>query len=344
MSEDHLDRETSVSVEVTESGAKAGSNSRLIAAIDRFGGNLLEGWNAALEAKSSEKRAIAESRVEIIRAATKLGIERMSDDPDLAERALSTLLGTAVKRQNNKDGVIAHAMEDLRQKPPSEEEASSGPEKLDPAFEDRFERYAEDATTDVLREKWGRVLAAEIRQPGVFSAKVLRVIDELEPETALLFEKLCAHRLSDTIPKFIADEIYYSQQMRLADAGLIIAPDSTQVRLSRIVKDISGKEIWLVNYDDFALGVEKKSEKVPLVKAKLLISDGALAVGSYLLTDVGYVIAKALIASDDQSIYDLAEVINKTMPDCEVAVFRFSDDKRQWVPLKTFPAVSTAGL
>ena len=40
--EDHLDKATSVSLELTESGVKAKAKSRFVAAVDRFGGNLVE--------------------------------------------------------------------------------------------------------------------------------------------------------------------------------------------------------------------------------------------------------------------------------------------------------------
>jgi hypothetical protein len=46
MVEDHLDKETSVSVDLTETGVTAKAKSRLVAAIDRLGGNLLEILNA----------------------------------------------------------------------------------------------------------------------------------------------------------------------------------------------------------------------------------------------------------------------------------------------------------
>jgi hypothetical protein len=54
----------------------------------------------------------------------------------------------------------------------------------------RFERFAEDASTDELRQRWGRVLSAEIRKPGTFSPKVLRIVDEIDQSTAAIFERV----------------------------------------------------------------------------------------------------------------------------------------------------------
>lgn len=106
MSEDHLDKETSVSAELTPTGVKASAKSRFVAAVDRLGGNLVELLNTPIEAKTSEKRALAEGRIRAINAITELGLDRLKTDPAFAERAVHSHLTTVFARQSRRRRVI----------------------------------------------------------------------------------------------------------------------------------------------------------------------------------------------------------------------------------------------
>ena len=59
--------------------------------------------------------------------------------------------------------------------------------ELCPDFMARFQRYAEDACTDRLRERWGNVLAHEIKNPGSLTHRDLRLIDEAESADEVRF-------------------------------------------------------------------------------------------------------------------------------------------------------------
>ena len=65
-----------------------------------------------------------------------------------------------------------------------------------------FEKHAENASSDRLREMWGHILAGEIRNPGSFSLTTLRVIAELDREIAEGFEKAVKTRMAPgVLPK-----------------------------------------------------------------------------------------------------------------------------------------------
>src|SRR6185312_17311032 len=130
MGKDHLDNETSVSADLTPTGVKASAKSRLVAAIDRLGGNIVDFVNIPIEAKNAEKRAVMDGRTRAIDAMTSIGIERMKADPEFAERAIRSNLGSIFARQENKDAVVEKAIEDLRRQPPSDEDARSGKDVL----------------------------------------------------------------------------------------------------------------------------------------------------------------------------------------------------------------------
>lgn len=323
--EDHLDKETSVSAELTPTGVKASARSRAVAAFDRLVGNVFERWNVPMESKTAEARAVSASRLKVIETVTKIGIDRLKGDPEAASRALENHFGKVFERQDNKDAVVAAAVEDLSQQPPTDAEASSGPEVLQDPFMNRFERYAEDATTDDLREKWGRVLASEIRKPGTFSAKVMRVIDELDPATAALFERVCAFRVHDSLPKSIVGALGFNDSVSLTEAGLIIEPGLGQIKLFLEGVDSSGAELWIAYLGKFGLAFPK-TEPVEWRDPILIQHEGSPAFPVYILTDVGAAISSILPDTEHQALLSLrakfAECVNdstfrnyKLMPD-----------------------------
>jgi hypothetical protein len=217
--DDPLDKTTSIGAELTEAGVKLNAKSRAIAAADRLLGNLVDYVNLPVERRNVEERTKIEASRQLLEAMRDHAVSRIKSDPEFADRAVRNYLDRLMVRQENKDGVVRHAIEDLRRDPTSSEEAGPG---LDPLFMNKIERHAEDATTEQLREKWGHVLAAEIRKPGTFSPKVLRVVDELDSEIALGFEQLCRSRLANMVPLCLTEELPVHTVAQFVEAGLLV--------------------------------------------------------------------------------------------------------------------------
>ncbi|MGX9572601.1 DUF2806 domain-containing protein [Mesorhizobium sp. f-mel] len=310
--EDHLDKETSVSAEITPTLLKASARSRAIAAFDRMVGNVFERISAPMEAKTAEARAISDSRLKFIEALTTMGLEKFHTDPEAAARAIENHFGKIFGQHNNKEAVVAAAIEDLREQPPSDQEASSGGDRLEGIFIDRFERYAEEATTDELREKWGRVLAAEIRKPGTFSAKVLRAVDELDATTALLFEKVCKSRVGNLLPKSTVGELTFAEIAQLTEGGLLIDPGLGQVSMFSKITNAAGIELWFASYKRFGLSF-LQSETITWTKDLLQERDGRPAIPVYVLTEVGYAVSSILPDTEFQALSNIASKLATTI-------------------------------
>lgn len=343
MAEDHLDTELSVSGQLTESGLKLGAKSRAVAAIDRLLGGIIDIANAPLENIAKRSRAKGEADVAAIRRAGEMRLELLDQDPATAQRIYDQHLKVIGRRHQNKVAVAQIAVEDLTRQPPSEEESASGADALDSGFMDRFERYADDATTDQLRERWGRILAAEIRKPGTFSAKVLRVIDELEPATATLFEDLCEHRLGDCVPKILCRKYKFDEEQLLTVSELIIDPSVGQLRLS-VTKYVSGSEITVVPIKNYAITFPKS--KIPpdgdesAARAITNYTNGP-AIPIYLLTPAGQAISSILQVNESRNACKLAESIAHELIGVQVQVFDRSSGKA--VLMQTFQKSEDAG-
>jgi Protein of unknown function (DUF2806) len=297
---DPLDCETSVSAEVTPNGIKASARSRTIAALDRLGGNFLDQFSTRIEAKTSRERARIEAERGLIEAAGKFGIEQLGKDPAFLDRMLRDMIGTAATKRENKDAVIDYALEDLRNDPPTDEEANTGPETIDENTLYRIEKFAEGATTEQIRERFGKVLATEVRRPGTFSAKTLRIIDELDSEIATFFEKFVENSSSDAVPFCFVGKLSLIDQNKLVEADLIVDASLGQIRFFMDVSDANGSSGWVLEFGKYAVSLKLTAEEISLLKesttedAPIFKLNGKPAIPIYLLTQSGKAISSII--------------------------------------------------
>src|SRR5205814_235377 len=95
MNNDPLDRDVSVGVEITPTGLNVKARSRLVAAIERFFGNVVEYGNIPMERHHARERAQIEldqakreGERQLVEAMTTATMERIKTDPVFAERAI----------------------------------------------------------------------------------------------------------------------------------------------------------------------------------------------------------------------------------------------------------------
>jgi len=330
--------EIGISGELTPTSFSAKIKSRAASAIDRLWGSKAAKKAAPIEAETAEIKAVSEARVKFINAVADLGLERLKSDPDFAARAMENVIPTLIRRQENKDVVVEKALDDLRQTPPDERQAT-GPDKLDDAFINRFERYAEDATSDELRERWGRVLASEIRKPGTFSGKVLRLVDELDASTAALFERLCQFRLDRVIPIQLCGRLEFEQVTALVDAGLITDPGANGQASFAAEVTFPGGPVWFWPYGLNAVGMLKTGQ-IPENKGEILKlgKGGTVGIPVYVLTQAGEAISRILPDQSGKALDQIARNLASAYPDRKV--FRFvgqqaSADQIHWVAVES---------
>ncbi|WP_158511628.1 DUF2806 domain-containing protein [Bradyrhizobium sp. CCGE-LA001] len=175
----------------------------------------------------------------------------MKTDRAFADRAVDAYLRSIGLQQENKDSVARHALEDLRRDP----RADANDKALSPDFLHRLERHAQDAATEEAREKWGRVVAAEVRKPGSITARAMRLIDELDPAAAMLFEELCVNRLADTVPTCLTGELKFPVRKALVEAGLLVDPGTFgHANEGKIIDDGSNR-IRLFRFETNAISI-----------------------------------------------------------------------------------------
>jgi len=329
--DDHLDNEIEVSAQLTQSGVTAKAKSRTVSAIDRLGGNLVDFLNTKIEKRTSRDRAIIRGEKQLMDAVVKSAVERIEVDPAFADRAVRAHFHDVLENQENKDGVVSAALEDLRTNPPTGAEATTGPDELSPEFQSRFGEYAKVASTDELRSRWGRVLASEIRKPGTFSPKVLRVIDELTPQTARHFERFCGFRIGKSVPIILFGEINFGTALSLTSSELIIDPGQGGHVLNPSTITVDGTVARLYRFEMLAISVPADASRQANKPKKYFDSDHRMRV--YLLSPSGQAIASILPDRSEERLREMQEKLRAYYgQDTSIQTWRPNpNDREEWI-------------
>lgn len=304
-------------------GFSAKVRSRLLSAFDRRGASEIDASGLDVERNVALHRAVTDAQLTLIAASTKSLSKEIATDPELAARALSVL--TRAERQcENIKGSFALAIEDLRNRSMSGEDA--GPDELSPDFVNRWERYAADASSEQLREKWGRILASEVRKPNSFPMKLLRIMDEIDIGTAQLFERFCQNLIRTSVPEIINDLSEYELR-GLAEAELILTEGlGYSVKIAKTKKG-DETEWWLLQ--DERYGIVVRCDPIPsavdssrLSMKPLRIQDENLVMSVIALTSVGQALASILPDASEEAFKRLAEKIRGDDPEAAKFVRR----------------------
>ncbi len=305
--EDHLSNEISISADLTETGVKASAKSRTLSAFDRLCGGVVDIANAHLEGFAARRRAKTEGEVILIEAAAQYGVHKMEKDNGFAERALENQYKKTLKLQANKDAVFQGVLEDFRNSPVSEEDENTGPQELSDEFLDRFERYAEDASTEDLQRRWSKILAGEIRKPGTFNRKIMRSVDELEGDAATLFAKLVPYEADGVLFKPLMPTINFEQLLLLTESGLVVDPGFGHHRKFVELAMGDGSKEWALPFGALGISVPYSFLEYSL-KEEVILNTGVMPGAPVLiLTELGKALCSIIGNRNEslaQSYYD----------------------------------------
>lgn len=307
--EDHFDKETGFDVAISETGVSVKAKSRIVSTLDRWGGNFFrkKSFQGERAVQTDEQLIALEAKI-VQKAGEKL-LKRVDEDEDFAMEVLNIAYSREARRRDNKEGVIFSALEILKNEATGKGQILEGPETLSDEFLDRVERYAEDASTEELQERWGRVLAGEIRKPGTFNPKVLRTVDELNSEDAILFESIAKYHVDGGLMKPLMPKIEFIQQLKLVEAGLIVDPGLSNHNFKFTLLQFHGEvDIWGMTLGNQAISIPNNIDENSLDDNIIMVSGGIPRIPVYILTEAGRALCSILASSE----YDVAlEIFRK---------------------------------
>lgn len=287
--EDPLDNEISVEGSLTETGVKVKLSSRLMSAVDRLAGNIIDAVSIPIEASNSRKRALMNAERAIIEAKSKSIVQRIDADPEFADRAINSHLLNIMRKQENKEAVIEVAREELKRLPtPDPSALKDAPDTLDDDWLNFFEPLAEKATSERMRDLFGRILSGEIRKPGAFSFSTLRVASELDQQTAELFQRFASVRFRHILPRKSPLELptHFGEFLELEVAGLVSFGNGT------LISEYAASDKKLIN-----LGGQKH---LGLLRTKA--PNKTVEIPAVILTRVGVQLASILPNDELQAL------------------------------------------
>lgn len=144
---------------------------KLVEAVSACVGTLYEPTRIRRKAKAQKDAMIIVAKGEIAKE-------------QLAQRAAHRLAVQELRHQENIEAIIRLAAEHMP------EDVSDDP--VDPDWVSRFFSECQDVSQDDLQKLWGRLLAREVASPGACSRATLRVLQEMGPQDAQIFEKFAS--------------------------------------------------------------------------------------------------------------------------------------------------------
>ena len=154
-------------------------------------------WPAAyFEGKAVEIRAGTKARIQITENITDQMTKQIKVPPEYAQRAVKKYGEKILREQSNLDKICAIAVNLLKKEKSAsstEQSTKSGEEKtISDDWLNSFEAEARQKSTEDMQLRFGRILAGEIRKPESYSIRAVKILGELDQNTAALFKKLCS--------------------------------------------------------------------------------------------------------------------------------------------------------
>ncbi len=149
-----------------------------------------------LRRRDAEKWAETEARIKIIGENADQIAQQMKVPPEYARRAENKFAEKIIREQINLDKTSAIAANELRTEEfdgSTDQSTEGGEEKtISDDFLNSFEEEVRQKSSEEMQLLFGRILAGEIRKPGSYSIKTVKILGELDQHAAALFKKLCS--------------------------------------------------------------------------------------------------------------------------------------------------------
>ena len=250
-----------------------------------FGGvaNYIAAWTRRPTQSVDDK---TDAKSIVTQAVAKAAAKSAAENPELVEAAVQAWLPKELRRQENKAKVVEYAATDLS----GEDEATNANKQdISDDWLNAFERYCEDASSDKMRQLWGRVLAGEVKSPGSFSKATIRFLSELDISIAKSFEAMSGRIIGSNL--FVLDannqNAELGELLELEAAGLISGVGG----FLSWTPDLEEDGIFVLSGAQFGLVGHVSNNVAPSIQ-------------TMTVTGVGQQITKILPAPDERATLD----------------------------------------
>ena len=146
-----------------------------------------------LERREAEKKAISEGIGQIIKsvaAGNAAGIT--AEHVQYARILLTKGMRRIAGEELNLNSIASYAVDELKNESVVSQHNPIQNIPISDEFLDGFESVAKTKSTEYMQRLFARILAGEIRRPGSFSTRTLKVAEQLDRKVAQLFQNMCS--------------------------------------------------------------------------------------------------------------------------------------------------------
>jgi len=149
---------------------------------------------AHLSGMADERRAVTAARIKLTEESAEQIANQMQTDPEYARVSAEKFGNRILREQVSLDKVCWAAATDLQDASRSTDqlEQDDSANTISDDWLNTFETEARQKSSEEMQAYFGRVLAGEIRKPGSFSIRTVRILASLDQETATHFARLCS--------------------------------------------------------------------------------------------------------------------------------------------------------
>ena len=161
---------------------------------------------AKMESTAAEIRAASAARVQIIKKEGESIAKDLNVPKEYIAKASEKFASKVVKEQLNLDQIVLNAANNLAQEDYSKEpsEPIKETKEISDDWLNEFENYAKLKSSEDMKLVFGKILSGEIKSPGSYSIRTLRLVSQLDNQAARIFQNLCSVAISLDIGTGIA--------------------------------------------------------------------------------------------------------------------------------------------
>ena len=156
---------------------------------------------AYLTGKADERRAETAARIKLINTSAAQIAQQMRTDPEYARVAVQKFGHRVLREQINLDMISQRAASEIRDA--SDSIGQSVPDESGDTINDdwlnAFEMEARQKSTEEMQVLFGKILAGEIRKPGSYSTRTIKILGSLDRNVANHFVQLSSMCISTEI-------------------------------------------------------------------------------------------------------------------------------------------------
>jgi len=160
---------------------------------------------AYLEGFARQARANTEGRIQVTSALAEQISQRLDVSPEYVNAAMHKFSTKVVGQRKNVEQAVRNAAKELMDVPSRLGAPQDSVGEISDDWLNAFESEAVNMSSQQMQMLFGKILAGEIRAPGSYSIRTVKLMAQLDNKTATLFKKFCSLCVLVEGPHFVKD-------------------------------------------------------------------------------------------------------------------------------------------